>query len=387
MSARNDPLVAVSTTVPSLSCEHALHIFPSFGIGGIPLRMVRLMNHFGKQFRHTVIALDNNFEAATSIAGDLDVRLLPLPYPKRGLLRAVAGGVQMLRSLKPDLLLTYNWGAIEWAMAGRLLRLRRHVHIEAGFGRDEANAQIPRRVLFRRCALGGPVLVVVPSRRLEELARGVWRLPRVVYVPNGVDTARFSSPVRDRVAGFVRRAGEMVIGTVAPLRPEKNIGRLLRVFAQLGDSLPVRLIIAGEGIERRSLGRLAFELNIADRILFTGQVAPEAVLGTFDIFALSSDTEQMPNALLEAMAAGRAVAAVDVGDVRKIVCEGNREFIVPRDDGQAFARAIMRLLSSPAMRVELGRQNRERVVSEYSQERMFADYSRIFTSPDSKGFG
>jgi glycosyltransferase involved in cell wall biosynthesis len=91
--------------------------------------------------------------------------------------------------------------------------------------------------------------------------------------------------------------------------------------------------------------------------------------------------------LLEAMAAGRAVAAVDVGDVRKIVCEGNREFIVPRDDGQAFARAIMRLLSSPAMRVELGRQNRERVVSEYSQERMFADYSRIFTSPDSKGFG
>ena len=371
---------AVSTAIPSPSCEHVLHIFPSFGIGGVPLRMVRIINHLGKRFRHTVIALDNNFEAAAGVAGDIDVKLLSMQRSRRGALRAVAGSVLALRRLRPDLLLTYNWGAIEWAMASRLLPVSRHVHLEAGFGKGEADSQIPRRVLFRRWALARCALVVVPSRSLEDLARRVWRLPvtRVAYVPNGVDTVRFSSPDRDGVPGFTRRPNELVIGTVAPLRPEKNVGRLLRVFATLENSLTVRLVVAGDGIERGSLERLAAELGIAQRVIFTGQVTPESVLGTFDIFALSSDTEQMPNALLEAMAASRAIAAVDVGDVKRIVCEDNREFIIARDDVPGFAAAITRLARDPKIRDALGMKNRHRVTAEFSQERMFSAYFEVF---------
>ena len=351
--------------------------------------MVRIINHFGKRFRHTVIALDSNFEAAADIADHLDVTLLPRPYSRSGVVRAFAGSAQVLRRLQPDLLLTYNWGAIEWAMAGRVIRGSRQVHLEAGFGRGEADTQIARRVLFRRWALGGCSLIVVPSRQLESLARHSWRLPaeRIAYVPNGVDTARFAAPARDAFPGFTRRRGELVIGTVAPLRPEKNVGRMLKVFAQLPDSPPLRLIIAGDGNERASLEQAAAALGIADRVIFTGKVAPESVLGTFDIFALSSDTEQMPNALLEAMAASRAVAAVDVGDVKNIVSEGNREFIVPRDDAPAFVRALSRLLGDPASRAELGGKNRERVIAEFSQERMFAAYSAVLGPTCSKGLG
>src|SRR5712672_2168821 len=372
---------AVSTAIPPPSCEHVLHIFPSFGIGGVPLRMFRIINHLGKRFRHTVIALDNNFEAANGVAGEIDVKLLSMQRPRRGALRAVAGSTLALRRLRPDLLLTYNWGAIEWAMASRLWPVSRHVHLEAGFGKGEADSQIPRRVLFRRWALARCSLVVVPSRSLEDLACRVWGLPatRVAYVPNGVNTARFSSPVRDGVPGFIRRPNELVIGTVAPLRPEKNVGRLLRVFATLENSLTVRLVVAGDGIERGSLERLAAKLAIPQRVIFTGQVAPESVLGTFDIFALSSDTEQMPNALLEAMAASRAIAAVNVGDVKNIVCEDNGEFIVDRDDATAFAGALTRLLGDPGRRRALGCANRQRVVTEFSQERMFSAYSQIFS--------
>ena len=370
----------VSTAGSSPRCEHVLHVFPSFGIGGVPLRMVRIINHLGKQFRHTVIALDNNFEAAKGVAGDLDLAVLPVRGVQRNILRNLAGGALMLCRLRPDLLLTYNWGAIEWAAASRFSPVSRHLHLEAGFSVGEADSQIPRRVLFRRWALARCELVVVPSRQLQDLARRVWRLPasRIVYVPNGVDTARFAAPVPDGLPGFTRRPREMVIGTVAPLRLEKNIGRLLRVFAMLKFSDPLRLIIAGDGGQRASLERLAAELGIADRVIFTGQVVPEAVLGTFDIFALSSDTEQMPNALLEAMAASRAIAAVNVGDVKKIVCKANREFIVDRDDATAFAGALTRLLGDPGSRRALGCANRRRVVKEFSQERMFSAYSRIF---------
>ena len=187
---------------------------------------------------------------------------------------------------------------------------------------------------------------------LEDLARGVWRLPveRVRYVPNGVDVARFSSPVPDVSPGFARRPDELVIGTVAPLRPEKNVGRLLRVFATLDTSITTRLVVAGEGIERPGLERLAAELGIADRVVFTGQVAPEAVLGTFDLFALSSDTEQMPNALLEAMAASRAVAAVNVGDVKRIAGANVRRIVGHLRRGERALRRVAFARVSPCSR-------------------------------------
>ena len=189
MSAVNLLPETVSTPYSSLRREHVLHVFPSFGIGGVPLRMVRIINHLGKQFRHTVIALDNNFEAAEGIAGNLDVAVLPVRGVKRGMLHNLVGSALALRRLRPDLMLTYNWGAIEWAAASRFSPVSRHLHLEAGFSRGEADSQIPRRVLFRRWALARCELVVVPSRQLEDLAHRVWRLPvaRVVYVPNGVD--------------------------------------------------------------------------------------------------------------------------------------------------------------------------------------------------------
>ena len=318
--------------------QHFVHVFPSFGVGGVPLRMVRVINHFGARLRHTIISLDDNLEAAQSFAGNLDVQLMAAGRERRrGLVRTLVESAAALRRLRPDLLITYNWGAIEWAMANRLRPVARHMHFEAGFGKEEADGQLLHRVMFRRLALARCLKVVVPSRVLEDFAYKVWKLP-----------------------------------------PEKNIGRLLRVFASLDPSLPARLVIAGDGVERQTLTRLAGEFGIAERVIFTGRVAPEAVLGTFDIFALSSDTEQMPNALLEAMAASRAVAAVDVGDVKNILCEDNRHFVAARDDEAAFAAALSRLLRDPAKRIELGRRNRERVVAAFSQARMFTAYSLIF---------
>ena len=359
---------------------HILHVFPSFAIGGVPLRMARVINHFGTGLRHTIIALDRDFAAAGALSEPLDLRLIDVGRVRRSVVRSVLKGAAALRRLRPDLLATYNWGAIEWAIANRLLAVAPHLHFEAGFGPQETDRQIPRRVLLRRWALARCVKVAVPSQNLVRLAGNVWRLPaeRIAFIPNGVDLERFAAPPRDAIPGFVRHPGELVIGTVAPLRPEKNVGRLLRVFAALGKGPRTRLVIAGEGTEAPRLTRLAAELGIADRVVFTGHVAPEAVLGAFDVFALSSDTEQMPNALLEAMAASRAVAAVDVGDVKSMLSNENREFVVPRDDAAAFAAAITSLLRDPGKRNELGRRNRERAAAAFSQEQMFSMLTPAF---------
>src|SRR3546814_16840210 len=85
------------------------------------------------------------------------------------------------------------------------------------------------------------------------------------------------------------------------------------------------LVVAGDGVEGAELRRLAAQLGIAERTRFLGHVEDvPAVLRALDIFALSSDTEQMPNSLLQAMAAARPVAAVDVGDLSRIRSEERR---------------------------------------------------------------
>ena len=176
-----------------------LHVFPSFGVGGVPLRMVRVLNHFGTRFSHVIIALDDNFDAAAQFAPGVDVTLLPPPHRGGGILRAALADALVLRRLRPDLLVTYNWGAIEWAIANRLLRIAPHVHLEAGFGKEEADTQIWRRVLCRRWALARCVHVVVPSHSLERLAHEVWRLPGEIltYLPIGVE--KTLQPIPGRV--------------------------------------------------------------------------------------------------------------------------------------------------------------------------------------------
>jgi hypothetical protein len=85
----------------SISSRHVLHVFPSVGIGGVPLRMVRVINHVGKRLRHTVIALDNNFEAAEGLSGDFELMSLPPENRNRDSLRAIVHGSMTLFRIRP----------------------------------------------------------------------------------------------------------------------------------------------------------------------------------------------------------------------------------------------------------------------------------------------
>lgn len=298
------------------------------------------------------------------------------------MLRGLAKVRDVVDDVAPDLLLTYNWGAIEAALANRLTGGCEHIHFESGFGVEEKDGQLWRRNVLRRIALAGARKVVVPSATLVRVAQAAWCVPsqRLLHIPNGVDLHRFRGEAgrRDPLPGLASGREGIVIGTVAPLRPEKNIGRLLRAFAQLESPPDYRLVVAGEGVERQRLQRLAEELGIAARTVFLGHVEDvPAVLRGLDIFALSSDTEQMPNSLLQAMAAARPVVAMDVGDVACMVAPENRALVVRPDDAGAFAGAMTVLAGDAVRRRALGRLNRQRAKAEYSLEAMVGAYASL----------
>src|SRR5260370_1126532 len=94
--------------------------------------------------------------------------------------------------MRPDALITSNWGSIEWAMAN-IWPLVRHLHVEDGFGPEERDAQIRRRVWARRILLRRS-MVVVPSRVLWGIATGIWRLDprRLRYIANGIHFRPFA---------------------------------------------------------------------------------------------------------------------------------------------------------------------------------------------------
>ncbi|MFO1056641.1 MAG: glycosyltransferase family 4 protein [Dongiaceae bacterium] len=376
------PIAPRTAAAAGTARRHLLHVFPSFRVGGSQARLATLANALPDRYRHTIVALDGAFDCESRLAAGVERRLDRVALDGIGLAARLRAIRARLRALRPDLLLTYNWGAIEWALANRLQPFCRHVHFEDGFGPDELERQLPRRVLGRRLALSGRSTVVVPSRTLERIALEQWRLSpaRVRYIANGVDCARFGAAL-DPAALPQLAAGPapLLVGTVAALRPEKNLARLIRATAPLFARFALRLVIVGDGEERPRLQALAAALGLAERVIFTGaRPDPERILPLLDVFALSSDTEQMPLTLLEAMAAGRAVASVDAGDVRAMLPAENRRFVVAREDEAGLTDAIGTLLADPALRTRLAAANRRRAETEFSLTRMVATYDRLF---------
>jgi L-malate glycosyltransferase len=365
---------------------HLLHIFSTFAIGGPQTRFATLANRLGAKYRHTIFALDGDLACVERLDPSLDVKAMAIRLPKGGTLN-LANLIRIrhrLAEIRPDVLLTYNWGAIEWVLAERWRPLGlRHIHLEDGFGPDESpDRQLPRRVLFRRLALGGDVRVVVPSQTLYRVATTTWRLaPRVVqYIPNGIDAERFAVPPdRDLVARLGATAGQLIIGSLGGLRPEKNLARLIRVFAALPSGLPARLVIVGEGPAMASLTALTSALGVADRVALMGPIdRPERLLGFFDVFALTSDTEQMPYSIIEAMATGLPIVATDVGDVRDMLAEDSRHLVRPINDETGFTAALTRLLDDGEERKRLGAANRNRVRMQFTIDKMVDAYDALF---------
>jgi glycosyltransferase involved in cell wall biosynthesis len=368
---------------------HLLHVFPSFEVGGQQIRFVKIANRLGRRYRHSIVALDGNQDCRQLLDPALDVTMLTVPARKgRGLsLRNLWAFRHRINDLQPDLLLTYNWAAVEWALANRWRPVCRNLHFEDGFGPEEVDGQqIPRRVWFRRVALTGATEVIVPSRGLERIATEIWRIDprRVKFIANGVDGSRFARGGGQVPAGLRLLEDQSrgpVVGSVGTLRTEKNFGRLIRAVAALPAEMCVRLVLVGDGPEREALERLSREVGLGNQVVFTGAVMrPEALLQRFDLFALSSDTEQMPLSLLEAMAAGLPVVATDVGDVNILVSAQNRPFVVSKEDEKAFVASLMELLRDGELRRRLGEHNQARALEQFDEATMVAKYDRLFTT-------
>lgn len=351
---------------------HILHVFSTFVPGGQQVRTAVIISALGAAYRHTIMAMDGRFGAEKRIRNGARITLRPPPARKN--VFSLAGAI---REVAPDLLITYNWGAIEATAAGRFFSRCPVMHAEDGFGADEASGPKLRRALARRVVLNRIRMTVVPSRTLLRVALTKYCLAtqKVKFIPNGVDIEQFQ-PRRDAVLRKTLAVAEdeVLFGFVGHLREEKNLALLLRGFAGANPAKG-RLMLVGDGPCRAGLETLARELGIAEKMILAGHVEDTSRLyAALDVFVMSSDTEQMPLALLEAMACGLPAVCTDAGDTAAMLGETP----VPLGSVADYAEALRRLAADAGSRAALGAKNRRRAVELYSLDRMVAEYAALY---------
>lgn len=215
------------------------------------------------------------------------------------------------------------------------------------------------------------VVVNCESLRQELHAQDRVPLERMHVCYNGLDTERFSP-------GDWAESGEVVIGTVSVLRPEKRIDTLLRAFAAVRRT-GMRLLIVGSGPEERGLKALAAELGLESACEFVPAAADVVSwYRKIDVFVLPSSSEAFSNSLLEAMACGCCVVASRVGGTVELVEDGECGVLFPAGDVDVLAARLKELAGDAGWRRSLALAARERVVERFTIQKSVQCFERLY---------
>jgi glycosyltransferase involved in cell wall biosynthesis len=348
-------------------------VLTSFDPGGTERQMIELLRRLDRTrwdvhlvcFRRTGAWFDRAAEAAASVT----------VFPVRSLqsVAALRQLVAFARWCRQQRIAVVHTGQLYSNIFGLPGAALGGVPVRIGNRRDINPNQRPIHLIAQRFAYQFAHRIVANSRAAAaRLRREGVPQPRIATVPNGLDLSGF--PV------MPRRSPARRVVVVANLRPEKGHDVLLQAARQILVRVPdATFDIVGDGPLAGRLRALACECGVARAVTFAGHQHEVATrLAERDVFVLPSRSEAMPNALLEAMAAGLPVIASAVGGIGEIVDDGRTGLLVPADNPAALAEAVCRIMAAPALAARLGDAARAEVRERYSFDRMVAGFESIY---------
>lgn len=351
------------------------HFSDSDVFGGAERALLLLLEHLDSdRFRSTLLVPDGAPAALTDGAERLDievrtVRPLPLGLAGAAGVPALAG---RLGRARPAIFHAHlSWPlAAKWPLAAAVV-----ARVPAVATVQLVPSFTPTRPSYvqgRLLAAGIGTFIAVSrdvERRLVETFG--WPREKIVVIHNG-------TPLEPAPRPRLTADGKPVVLTAARLVDQKGIEVLLDAAAEV----PARFLVAGDGPERTRLADYAAAAGSADRVSFLGhRTDVRDLLDAADVFVLPSLYEGTPLAVLEAMAAGRAIVATAIAGTDELVVDGESALLVPPRDAGALAAAIRRLLDDPDLRARLGEAARRRAEAQFGAdavaERVAAVYERL----------
>lgn len=352
--------------------------------GGAERCLVELATRLNRErFASEVVSLaPRPVDRARSLVPQLETAGIPVTFLNVTGLASAYSAIGALaehwRTTPPDLVQTFLFHA---GLVGRLAARRANVNkVVAGIRVAERRARW--RLWADRLTSGNVECHVCVSESVAAFSREAGKLPaeRLAVIPNGVDVARFDNaePIDLQTLGLAQ--GRRAVVCMGRLDPQKGQRLLLKTAREwLDRSSQHDLVLVGDGPDRAELEALAAELDIAERVHFAGWRSDvPAILRACDLLVLPSQWEGMPNAVLEAMAAGLAVVAYDVEGVRELLGDAAGLQIAPASDSQVFPNSILTILTEATQREVLGAQNRHRVMAQFSLNSMVQRYERLY---------
>jgi sugar transferase (PEP-CTERM/EpsH1 system associated) len=359
-----------------------VHVVLSLDVGGLErnvVNQVREGRKLGQEVSVLCLTRPGTLAPQAEALGGQVVCLNKKPGVRPGLFLRAA---RALRALRPHVVHSHQLGTLFYAgPAARAAGVPLLVHTE--HGREDYAGRRRTRWLGR---FGGRFVdrFYCLTRDMAEAAVANRIVPasRVQVICNGIDVPRFQDrSQRDEVRrGLGVPEGAPLVGTTGRLTEIKRQDVLLRAFAEVRRDMPdAHLLLVGDGPLRGELEALAAQLGIAGVTHFAGyQAEPERCLQAMDAFALSSRSEGMPQAVLEASVAGLPVVASRVGGLPELIDDGVTGLLFPCGDATALAAALRRVLRDPALARGLGEAARAKAEAKYSVRRMASEYHESF---------
>jgi glycosyltransferase involved in cell wall biosynthesis len=289
---------------------------------------------------------------------------------------------RVVRALRPEIVHTHNPQALVYAAWPARITGATVVHTKHGVNPGSRRALALRRVAS--LALGAYVAV---SEEIAALARArrEARAAIVHVIPNAVDVAHFQrrDEARARLRGLLRADGDVVLGTLGRIVPEKDLPLLLRAARPLlaGPAARTRVVVAGDGPELPRLAALVAEWDAPARarVAFLGHRPDVAdVLSAFDVFALSSTTEGLPMAVLEAMSTGLPIVATRVGGLASLLeGSGAGTLVAPRDEPR-LRDALAEVCNDALLREKRGAAARAHMLAHYDAQAAADRYRELY---------
>lgn len=358
---------------------HIVHVLHTLRFGGMEQGVANLIGALNGEFRHTILATWAVGPMAARLPDNVSVVLLG---KRRGFdVRLAARMAVVIRGLRPDVVHSRNWGAIEAIPAARLARVPVVIHGEHGREANDPHGLNRKRNRTRRLLTPLVDRFVTVSRDL-----GRWLVdtvgvpaPKVVTIHNGVDLDRWDAGERQAAREALGLpADAAVIGTVGRLDPVKDQLALLDAFALVRRPATF-LVIIGDGPCRAQLEARARHADLDGRVRLLGERSDvPRLLPGFDVFVLPSIAEGISNTILEAMATRLPVVATRTGGNPELVDDGATGALVPVGDREALAASIEAYLEDSDLRLRHGRAGHRRSVTEFGLPRMAERYRDLY---------
>jgi glycosyltransferase involved in cell wall biosynthesis len=366
----------------------------SLALGGSERQMVLLARHLPRsRFQVEFVLLGQPGELAEEAraAGAVVHALrgpsrsnVPLPLWVVRVMGSAWAFVRLVRRRRYDVVDAWLFGSYALAAATRpVLGITVLVSGRRSLSDFKATFNFVQRAADRLAARRSDAIVANAYAVADDVQRRE-RLPadRILVIRNAVEIieAPGADEIRNVRAGWGAPADSVIIGCVANYKRGKGLELLLDAFARVARSSPkAHLVLVGEGPIRPVLERRRSELDLVGRVTLAGATPdPRRLYFAFDVAVLASETEGLPNVLLEAAAAARPLVATDAGASREIVIDGTTGILAPIGDGEAISAALERLVDAPDLRTELGRNALAHVRAEFSVERSVSSFAALY---------